>query len=182
MVWSVQVCHNLHPSRKTAINPRAPSQPLQASDGSLNVLDSEIRKRLNECGLFLSRKNMAAWLRFAKLYLKNPPEQCPLYRWDQKWRYLSRINSRTLEKYNNSNNNKKAYQHKHFKPTVSTMMEGWWFGHLGVTELTINSSVYQSVLESDLRTYVWQLKVRPNQLDNNAKPTNPDLKLTEMLW
>lgn len=47
-----------------------------------------------------------------------------------------------------------AYQHKHLVPTVSTKVEGWRFqaccaatGHLEITELSINSSVYQSSQE-----------------------------------
>lgn len=61
-----------------------------------------------------------------------------------------------------------------------TSCPAWWwrgtgmglFGHLGVTELTVNASVYWSILESNLRPSVWQLKLGPNsvmQQDNDPQ-------------
>ena len=56
-----------------------------------------------------------------------------------------------------------AYQHKHLIPTVKHGGEGlmMWAcsaatgpGHLAVIESTMNSSVYQSILESDVRPSV----------------------------
>lgn len=51
-----------------------------------------------------------------------------------------------------------AHQHKHLVPAISTMVEGWWFRlalhpqefrRLADIEWTINSFVYQSIVESN---------------------------------
>jgi len=72
-------------------------------------------------------------------------------------------------------------------------------GHLAVIEFTMNSSVYQSILESNVRPSVWQLKLGWNWVINRTMIPNtnrkqkesrcsrcssqsPDLKVIEMLW
>lgn len=83
------------------------------------------------------------------------------------------------------------YQQKHFIPTVSTVVEWWWFGHLVITEWTMNSSVYQITLESHVKASVPELEFGPNWVinrtmipstENNQGPAtvqSPDLNLTE---
>ena len=71
--------------RETAKTPRVTSQILQASANMLNVKvhDTTNIKILNKYGLFgrgarrkilFSKKDVAAWLRFAKLHLDKPQD------------------------------------------------------------------------------------------------------------
>jgi len=74
-----------------------------------------------------------------------------------------------------------AYQHKHLKPTVKHGGGGLMIwpcsaatgpGHFVVIESTMNSSVYQSILESNVSPSVWQLKLESKwfmQQDNDPK-------------
>lgn len=63
---------------------------------------------------------------------------------------------------------KKLYQHKHLTPTAMEGGRGVMIcarfavtgpGHLAVIELTINSSIYQSSVESNMRPFIQQLKL-----------------------
>lgn len=57
---------------------------------------------------------------------------------------------------------------KHLRPTASMVVERWRFGHLTVTEQNMNCSVYQSVLESNVKPSVWQLKPEWNWVINRT--------------
>lgn len=141
--------------------PRATSQTLQASVSMLNVkvYDSSVRKRLNKYGLFrrvtrskpqLSKKNMAVELWFAKLQLNKPQVSWNNVLWSDETKiemFGDNAQSHIWQKSNMAN------QHRHLIPTVSTVMEGWWFGLVLHPQdqwlqgaVTVSASVSQGVL------------------------------------
>lgn len=101
----------------------------------------------------LSEKNMAAWLRSAKLHLNKP------------------------QNLNNVNGHNAKHQvwkkHSPFSPRTDCQQSGGGliFGalffaqtgiwHLVVTNFTMKSSVYQNILESDVRPSVQQQNLGP---------------------
>jgi len=94
--------------RETAKNPRATSQTLQASVSMLNVKVHDRRKPL------LSKKNMAAQLRFAKLHLNTAQDF-----WNNLWSDQTKVEmfgpNAQQHVWRKPNT---AYQHKHLIPTV----------------------------------------------------------------
>ncbi len=96
-----------------------------------------------------------------------------------KWRCLAIMHSVTFgENLKNIIKTNTSYQKS------SMLVEGWWFwacfvatgpGDRTVIESTVNYSVYQSILESNLRPFIWQLKLGQNwviQQDNDPKHTS----------
>ena len=113
----------------------------------------------------LSKKNMAAQLRFAKLHLNKPQNF---------WDNVLSIHQTKVEMFGHNAQQhiwrkpNTAYQHKHLIPTVKHGGGGLMFwacsaatepGHLAVIESTMNSSGYQSIQESNVRPSVPQLKL-----------------------
>ena len=149
--WTSQ---QVHPKVK---NPRATSQTLQASVSVLNVKvhDSTIRKRLNKYGLFgrvggeslFSLKSLQSciWTNHKTSGTMSFGQTRP------KWRCLVIMHSSTSGENQTCHTNCQAR---------------WWraddlglFWDLGTLQSTMNSSVYQSILESNVRPSVWQLKL-----------------------
>lgn len=105
------------------------------------------------------KKNMAAQLRFATLHLKNPQDSC-------EGRCLVIMQSFGVVMHSTVFGKK---QTQHISTTtsykLSNTVETWWWWwsqdcHLAVTGLTMNSWLYKSILGSDVRPSVWELKLR----------------------
>lgn len=135
----------------------------------------------------LSKKNIATQLKFAVMHL-NKPE-------DILWAEETKVK---MSDHNAQTNT--VYQHKQFIPAYSMVVDGSWVRLVlqpQVNELTMRCSVYPSILESNLRPSVQQLKLGPNRVikqDNDPKHSrestadwlwlsqSPDFNLLEMLW
>lgn len=109
---------------------------------------------------FCLKKDMTAWPRFTELHKKKTTrlvEQFPSYRGDQLGEVFPTCTAEMLVNPNT------ACQHKNLILNISTVVEEWWFGlilqpqDLGTLQLTINSSVYKNILESNVWSCVWQL-------------------------
>jgi len=131
--------------REIAKHPRATSQTLQASINMLNVKvhDSTVRNRLDKFSMFERVARRMPPMSFVQT------RQVEMFGQNAQQRHIL-----FNEKLNAS------YQHKHLIPTVKHCSGGvmiWGCfaaGHLAVIESTMNSSVYQSILESFVRDHL----------------------------
>ena len=111
---------------------------------------------LNKYGLFgsvavLSEKNMAAQLRFVKLHLNKPQDFWNNVLWTKVEIFGHNAQQHVWRKPNT------AYQHKHlirWRVMIWACSAATGPGHLAVIESTVNSCVYQSILESNVRPSV----------------------------
>ena len=121
---------------------------------------------------------MALWLRFAKLHLDKPQDFWTNVLWTDETKvemFGHNVQHHVWQKPNT------VYQHKHLIPTVNHSGGGVMIwacfaatgpGPLAVIESTMNASVYQSILKSNVRPSVQQPILGQNwvmQQDNYPK-------------
>uniref|UniRef100_A0A3B4X5Q9 Transposase Tc1-like domain-containing protein n=1 Tax=Seriola lalandi dorsalis TaxID=1841481 RepID=A0A3B4X5Q9_SERLL len=179
----------------------------------ISVHESTIRKTLNKQGIYsrtprrkqlLTKKNIAARLKFAKAHIDTPQRYWQNVLWtdETKIELFGKNTQHYIWRRKGT-----AYRHDNIIPTVK-----YGGGNLmiwaqpAIIEGKINSQVYQRILQDNLRLSVHQLKLSRKlvmQQDNDPKhqsksttdwfqknkicllewpSQNPDLKPTEMLW
>jgi len=131
---------------------------------------------------------MAVQFRFVKLHQNKPQDFWNNVLWTDETKvkmFGYNAQQHVLRKPNT------AYQHKHLIPTVKHGGGGLMIwacsaatgpGHLAVIESTMNSSVYQSILESNVRPSVWQLKLGWNWVINRTMIPNTATHLQQKVW
>ena len=203
--------------------PKISSRDLQQALATVNVKvhDSTIRKRRHKFGFhgrcarskpLLSKKNIKARLKFARENIDKDQVFWNNVLWtdESKVELFGHQNRRHVWRKQNT-----AFQGKNLIPTVkhgggSVMVWGCFAaagpGQLTIIESTMNSAVYQRVLEENVKPSVKKLKLQRNwtlQHDNDPKHTSkstkdwlktkkwrvlewssqsPDLNPIEMLW
>uniref|UniRef100_A0A8C5LM91 Transposase n=1 Tax=Leptobrachium leishanense TaxID=445787 RepID=A0A8C5LM91_9ANUR len=177
-------------------NPRVSAKDLQKSLAHANIFvdTSTIRKTLNKNEVhgrtprrkpLLSKKNIAAHLKFAKEHLDVPQHY---------WQNILWTDETKIELFGNNTQHyvwrKKGTAHKHQNliPTAkhgrgSIMVWGCLAasgsGRIVVIDGKINSRVYQDILQEHVRPSVHQLKLRRGwvmQQDNDRKHTSNSTK------
>uniref|UniRef100_A0A8C5PUM9 Transposase Tc1-like domain-containing protein n=1 Tax=Leptobrachium leishanense TaxID=445787 RepID=A0A8C5PUM9_9ANUR len=177
-------------------NPRVSAKDLQKSLAHANIFvdTSTIRKTLNKNGVhgrtprmkpLLSKKNIAARLKFAKEHLDVPQHY---------WQNILWTDETKIELFGKNTQHyvwrKKgtAHQHQNLIPTVkhgrgSIMVWGCFAasgpGRIVVIDGKINSRVYQDILQENVRPSVRQLKLCRGcvmQQDNDPKHTSNSTK------
>uniref|UniRef100_A0A8C5R032 Transposase n=1 Tax=Leptobrachium leishanense TaxID=445787 RepID=A0A8C5R032_9ANUR len=177
-------------------NPRVSAKDLQKSLAHANIFvdTSTIRKTLNKNGVhgrtprrkpLLSKKNIAARLKFAKEHLDVPQHY---------WQNILSTDETKIELFGKNTQHyvwrKKgtAHQHQNLIPTVkhgggSIMVWGCFAasgpGRIVVIDGKMNSRVYQDILQENIRPSVRQLKLRRGwvmQQDNDLKHTSNSTK------
>jgi hypothetical protein len=150
-------------------NPRVSAEDLQKSmeHANISVDESTIRKTINKNSAhgrtprkkpLLSKKNIAAHLKFAKVHL-DVPQRC--------WQNILWTDKTTVELFGRNTQHhyvwrKKgtAYQHQNLIPTVK-YGGGSTSGprQLAIIDGQMNSQVYQDILQENVRLSVHQLKL-----------------------
>uniref|UniRef100_A0A3B3R2T1 Tc1-like transposase DDE domain-containing protein n=1 Tax=Paramormyrops kingsleyae TaxID=1676925 RepID=A0A3B3R2T1_9TELE len=177
-------------------NPRVSAKGLQKSlaHASIFVDTSTIRKTLNKNGVhgrtprrkpLLSKKNIAARLKFAKEHLDVPQHYWQNIQWtdETKIELFGKNTQHYVWRKKGS-----AHQHQDLIPTVkhgggSIMVWGCFAasgpGRIVVIDGKMNSRVYQDILQENVRPSVRQLKLRRGwvmQQDNDPKHTSNSTK------
>ncbi len=163
--------------REMADNPKTMPQTLRASANMWNykVHASTIRNIWDKYGMFgrLGRKISLFYLK--KTWQHSLSLQTCIWtnhktsrtisfeQMRPRWRCLVIIHKATFDEKPKEHVSTNTSSQK-----IHMLVEGWWFwawfvttgpGHLTVIELTMNSSVYQSILQSNVRTSIQQLKL-----------------------
>uniref|UniRef100_A0A8C4NIR9 Transposase n=1 Tax=Eptatretus burgeri TaxID=7764 RepID=A0A8C4NIR9_EPTBU len=173
-------------------NPRIMSKDLQASLelGNVSVHESTIKKTRNKNGVhgkiarrkpLHSKKNIAPCLKFAKDHLDNPEGWWKNVLWtDESKVELFGLN----EKHYVWQKPNTAFQHKNLIPTMkcgggSIMVWGCFAVSgsrwLAIIDGTMNSGLYQQILQENVRVSVRELKLNRKwvvQQDNDPKHTS----------